>query len=134
MLKIEKITILPKYANFIDVFSSDSAAELYKHTIINNHSINLVNNMQPLFGPIYSLRLVELETLKTYIQTNLVNGLIQPTKLPADTQILFVCKKNNSFKLFVNYQDLNNLTIKNRYLFPLIGKLLDRLGRAKDFI
>lgn len=29
---------------------------------------------QPLYGPIYSLKLVELETLKTYIKTNLARG------------------------------------------------------------
>ena len=33
----------------------------------------------------------------------------------------------------MNYWSLNNITIKNRYPLPLIGKSLDRLGRARRF-
>ena len=69
---------------------------------------------------------VELETLKAYIETNLVNGFIRLSKSPAGALILFNKKANGSLRLFVNYQGLNNLTIKNQYLLPLIGELLDR--------
>ena len=37
------------------------------------------------------------------------------------------------FQLCVDYQSLNNLTIKNRYLLPLIWKLLDNLEKARRF-
>ena len=43
--------------------------ELPKLTGINNHAIYLIKNKQTLYGPIYSLGLMELETLKTYIRT-----------------------------------------------------------------
>ena len=76
---------------------------------------------------------MELETLKTYIKTNLVNGFIQPSKSLAGASILFVCKPNSSVWLCVNYRGLNNLTIKNWYPLPLIGEFLNRLGRAKCF-
>ena len=33
----------------------------------------------------------------------------------------------------MNYQDLNNLTIKNQYPLLLIAKLLDQLDQAKRF-
>ena len=77
---------------------------------------------------------MELETLKTYIETNLANGFIQPLKSPAGALILFVRKPNGSLRLCINYRDLNNLTIKNRYPLPLIGESLDWLGQAKRFI
>ena len=41
--------------------------KLLKLTGINNQAINLIENKQTLYGPTYSLGLVELETLKTYI-------------------------------------------------------------------
>ena len=88
---------------------------------------------QPPYGPIYSLGSVELETLKTYIETNLANGFIRLSKSPADTPILFVCKPDCSLRLCVNYRGLNNLTIKKRYLLPLIGESLDQLRQAKYF-
>ena len=128
------IKIPAKYLNFANVFFPDLAFELPKHTRINDHAINLVEGcQQPPYRPIYSLGPVELETLKTYIETNLANGFIRPSKSPASAPILFDQKSNGSFCLCVNYRGLNNFTIKNRYPLPLIGESLNRLGRAKQF-
>ena len=76
---------------------------------------------------------MELETLKTYIETNLATGFIRPLKSPHGAPILFICKPNGSFRLCVNYRGLNNLTIKNWYPLPLIGESLDQLEQAKRF-
>lgn len=133
LMEIEEIIIPPKYADYTDVFSPDSAVELLKQIGIKNHPINLVDNKQPLFSLIYSLGPVDLETLKTYIETNLANGFIRPSKSPSGAPILFVRKKDGSFWLCVNYQGLNNLTIKNWYPMLLIDELLDCLGHAKRF-
>ena len=100
---------------------------------MNEHTIKLEEGKQPLFGSIYSLGPVELETLKTYIKTNLANGFIWPSKSPTGAPILFDSKPNGSLRLCVDYWGLNNLTIKNRYPLPLIGQSLDQLGRAKEF-
>ena len=107
--------------------------ELPPNTSINKHAIELQTDKQPLYGLIYSLGPVELEILKTYIETNLKTGFIWPFKSPAGAFILFDNKPDGSFWLCVNYRSLNNLTIKNWYPLPLIGKALDRLGRAKQF-
>ena len=134
MLLAKQVTILAKYLDFADVFSKKSAEVLPERTGINEHTFELENSKQPPYGPIYSLSPLELEILKTYIEINLANGFIQPFKSPAEAPILFVCKPNRSFRLWVDYRGLNNLTIKNRYSLPLIGESLDRLGRAKYFI
>ena len=89
-LTSEETGIFAKYSNFSNVFSSDSAAELPKYTEINNHSINLVDDKQPPYSSIYSPGPVELEKLKTYIETNLASGFIRPSKSPARAPILFV--------------------------------------------
>ena len=107
--------------------------ELPKNTDIIEHAIKLQNSTLPPYGPIYSLKPMELETLKTYIETYLKTGFIQPSKSPAGTPILFDKKPNGSLWLCVDYKGLNNLTIKNWYPLPLIGKALHRLGRAKQF-
>ena len=59
-LNVEEVTIPAEYSDYTDVFSSDSAAELPEHTGINDHPIDLVDDKQPPYGPIYSLGLVEL--------------------------------------------------------------------------
>ena len=100
---------------------------------MNEHAIKIEQGKQPLFGPIYSLGLVELETLKTYIKTNLANGFIRYFKSLMRASILFDRKPDRSFRLCVNYRGLNNIIIKNRYLLPLIGELLDRLDQTRRF-
>ena len=66
-----------KYIDFTDVFSPDLAFDFRKHSGINNYAIKLVNSQQLSYEPIYSLGLVELETSKTYIETNLANKFIR---------------------------------------------------------
>ena len=122
-----------EYSDYSDVFLTENAAELSENTGMNEHAIELEEGKQPPFGPIYSLGPVELETLKTYIKTNLVNGFIRPSKSPAGAPILFDKKPDGSLRLCVDYRGLNNITIKNRYPLPLIGESLDRLGQARRF-
>ena len=133
LLDIEKVTISSEYADYTDVFSPNSTTELPKYTDINNHFINLIDDKQPPYGLINSLRPVGLEMLKTYIETNLANSFIRPSNLPISAPILFIPKKNDSFWLYIDYHGLNNLTIKNWYPLSLIGKFLDHLGHAKCF-
>ncbi len=117
-----------KYADFVDVLSPKLAIEFFKYTRINNHAIELVDDWQSSYGFIYSLGLVELETLKAYIKNNLANQFIRPFKFPTKASILFDKKPNGSLKLCVEYRGLNNLTIKNQYFLLLVGELLDRLS------
>ena len=133
MFIVEEIIVLAEYLDFADVFLKESAAVSPERTGINKHVIKLENGKEPPYRPIYSLDPVELKTLKTYIETNLDNGFIRPLKSPAKAPILFVSKPDSSLRLCVNYQDLNNETIKDWYFFPLIGESLDRLGRVKRF-
>ena len=123
-----------EYSDFVNVFSLKLTLELPEHIGINDYAIKLVDDWQPPYGPIYSLEPVELETLKTYIETNLKNGFIRPSKSPAGAPILFDKKPDGSLRLCVDYRGLNNLTIKNQYPLPLVGESLDWLGRARRFI
>ncbi len=71
--------------------------------------------------------------LRYYVNTNLANGLIQPSKSPAGAPILFVKKKDDSLRLCVDYHGLNSITVKDRYPLPIINDLLDTLGTAVVF-
>lgn len=56
---------------------------------------------------------MKLETLKTYIKTHLKNEFIWSFKSLTGTSIFLDKKPDAKFSLSVNYQGLNNLTIKN---------------------
>ena len=76
-------------SDYNNVFLVDSAAELLEYTRMNDHAIELAEDKQQLFGPIYCLKPVKLELLKIYIKTNLANGFIWPSKSPAGALIFF---------------------------------------------
>ncbi len=76
---------------------------------------------------------MELETLKAYIKNNLASSFIRPSKSPARAPILFNKKPDGSLRLYIDYQGLNNLVIKNQYPLPLVDESLDRLGWARYF-
>lgn len=71
---------------------------------------------------------VKSEYLKDYIKTHLITRFIQLCKAFADTFIFFDNNSYSSLCLYIDYQDLNNLSIKNWYLLSLIGKTLNQLG------
>ena len=92
-----------KYFNYSNVFSAENTAELPDNTGMNEHAIKLEEGKQPSFGPIYSLEPVELEALKIYIKTNLANGFIRLSKSPTGAPILFHRKRDESFRLCIDY-------------------------------
>ena len=102
-LLVKEVEIPDKYSDFTNVFLEEKALVLPECSKLNEHIIDLEDNKQPLYGSIYSLGLVSLETLKTYIETHLKTGFIRPSKSSAGAPILFNKKSNGSFYLCVNY-------------------------------
>ncbi|GKD91744.1 putative reverse transcriptase domain-containing protein, partial [Tanacetum coccineum] len=47
--------------------------------------------------------------------------------------VLFVKKKDGSFRMCIEYRELNKLTVKNRYLLPRIDDLFDQLQGLQFF-
>ncbi len=87
---------------------------------MNKHAIELIKGKQPLYGPIYVLSPIEFETLKTFTETHLKTRFIWTSKFSADAPIFLNKKLDDSFCLYVDYQGLNNLTIKNQYSLSLL--------------
>ena len=62
-----------------------------------------MDDWQSLYSPIYSLGPIEFKTLKAYIENNLANGFIRPSKYLAGALILFDKKPDGSLRLYINY-------------------------------
>ncbi len=95
--------VFGKYTDFADIFSPKLAAELPKHIEINNYAIELLDDRQSPYGPIYSLDFMELETLKAYIENTLASGFIKPSKSPTKAPILFNKRLDGSLRLCMDY-------------------------------
>ena len=95
--------------------------------------ITLQPNTTPLWGAIYPMSAPKLVEMKIYIRVNTENGFIRPSKSPAAAPVMFVPHPDGKFRLAVDYRGLNRVTVKNRFSFPLIPEMLDRLHLAKVF-
>lgn len=120
---------LQDMADVMDIRNSDILPAV-KNT---DHPIDLQPGTQPPVGPIYPLSPKELQVLHDYIVENLAKHRIRPSQSPAASPVLFVPKKDGSFRLCVDYRGLNKITVKNRYPLPLISEILDRAKGAKFF-
>ncbi|GJZ55639.1 putative reverse transcriptase domain-containing protein [Tanacetum coccineum] len=54
-------------------------------------------------------------------------GFIRPSSSPWGAPVLFVKKKDGSFRMCIDYRELNKLTVKNRYPLLRIDDLFDQL-------
>lgn len=109
---IKTIIIFKAYKNFKNVFSIKNAGYLFLHKDYNN-AINLINNKQSSYKPIYSLSKNKLSIFEIYINKNLANRFIRPSKSFFGAFILFMPKPNKGLRLYIDYQGLHNLIIKN---------------------
>ncbi|GJR76716.1 putative reverse transcriptase domain-containing protein [Tanacetum coccineum] len=65
--------------------------------------------------------------LSEQLQELLDKGFIRPSSSPWGSSVLFVKKKDGSFRMCIDYRELNKLTVKNRYPLPRIDDLFDQL-------
>ena len=71
------------------------------------------------------LNLVELKELKEQLQELLDKGFIRPSVSPWGAPVLFVKKKDDTMRLCIDYRELNQVTVKNKYPLPRIDDLFD---------
>jgi hypothetical protein len=118
--------------HYLNVFFKANAEKLALNRDINL-AINLLPGKEPLYRLIYLLSLRELVALKEFLKKNLAKGFIQESKSPTNAPILFALKKDGSLRLYINYQGLNTITVKNRYPLSLISKIINQVQGACYF-
>ncbi|GKE30130.1 putative reverse transcriptase domain-containing protein [Tanacetum coccineum] len=67
------------------------------------------------------------QELSNQLQELADRGFIRPSTSPWGAPVLFVKKKDGSFRMCIDYRELNKLTVKNRYPLPRIDDLFDQL-------
>ncbi|KAL8105647.1 hypothetical protein AgCh_029446 [Apium graveolens] len=96
-------------------------------------AIDLAPGTEPVSKAPYRMAPVEMKELAKQLQELLEKGVIKPSVSPWGAPVLFVKKKDGSMRLYIDYRELNKLTIKNKYLLPIIDDLFDQLKGAKYF-
>nr|GEZ39561.1 putative reverse transcriptase domain-containing protein [Tanacetum cinerariifolium] len=75
----------------------------------------------------YRLAPSKIKELSVQLQELSDKGFIRPSSSLWGAPVLFVKKKDGSFRMCIDYRELNKLTVKNRYMLPRIDDLFDQL-------
>jgi len=121
-----------EYLEFRDVFSKQYVKHFPEHCPYDL-SIQMEEGKLLLLGPIYSLLVLKLKTLREFIRENLHTRFICSFHSSCGAPVLFVKKKDGLLHLYVSYQGLNKITSKDKYLIPLVSDLLDAPKKARIY-
>lgn len=127
----KKIEDIPIVQDFPDVFPNDVSGLPPVREV--EFRIDLVPEATPIAKSPYRLAPAEMQELASQLQELSDKGFIRPSTSPWGAPVLFVKKKDGSFRMCIDYRELNKLTIKNRYPLPRINDLLDQLQGASCF-
>ncbi|GJR75064.1 putative reverse transcriptase domain-containing protein [Tanacetum coccineum] len=89
--------------------------------------INLIPSAAPVVRARYRLAPSEMKEFSDQLKELSDKGFIRPSSSPWGAPVLFVKKKDGSFRMCIDYWEFNKLTVKNRYPLPRIDDLFDQL-------
>ncbi|GKD88778.1 putative reverse transcriptase domain-containing protein, partial [Tanacetum coccineum] len=126
--KQEEIVVV---RDFPEVFSDDLSGLPPLWEI--EFRIELIPRAVPITKSPYRLAPSELEELSRQLKELQDKGFIRPISSPWGAPILFMKKKDDSFRMYIDYRELNKLTVKNRYLLLRIDDLFNQLQGSQFF-
>ncbi|GJX33220.1 putative reverse transcriptase domain-containing protein [Tanacetum coccineum] len=116
---------VPIVRDFPEVFPEDLPGLPLTRQV--EFQIDLVPGAAPVARAPYRLAPSEMKELSEQLKELSYKGFIRPSSSPWGAPVLFVKKKDGSFRMCIDYRELNRLTVKNRYPLPRIDDLLDQL-------
>ncbi|GKE76278.1 putative reverse transcriptase domain-containing protein [Tanacetum coccineum] len=96
--------------------------------------IDLVPGAAPAARVPYQLAPSKMKELSEQLKELSDKGFIRPSSSPWGALVLFVKKKDGSFRMCIDYRELNKLTVKNHYLLPRIDDLFDQLQGSSVYL
>jgi len=98
-----------------------------------NHTIDMKEEFMLRKRKVYPLSREEREEVCEFIKEQLRKGYIRLSKSPQTVPVFFVGKKNGKKRIVQDYWYLNEWTVKNNYLLPLILDIIENIGTKKIF-
>ncbi|GKF91486.1 hypothetical protein Tco_0275187, partial [Tanacetum coccineum] len=123
--KEKQLEEVPIVQDFLEVFPEDLPGIPPTHQV--EFQIDLIPGAVPVARAPYRLAPSEMKELSDQLKELSDKGFIRPSSSPWGAPVLFVKKKDGSFRMCIDYRELNKLTVKNRYPLPKIDDLFDQL-------
>ncbi|GJS95605.1 putative reverse transcriptase domain-containing protein [Tanacetum coccineum] len=117
--------VLQRFQDFPEVFPEDLSGLPPTRQV--EFQIDLVPGAAPVARAPYRLAPSKMKELSEQLKELSDKGFIRPSSSPWGAPVLFVKKKDGSFRMCIDYRELNKLTVKNRYPLPRIDDLFDQL-------
>ncbi|GJZ51975.1 hypothetical protein Tco_0606490, partial [Tanacetum coccineum] len=95
---------------------------------------DLVPGATPVVKPPYHLAPSKMQELSEQLRELQDKGFIRPSHSPCEAPVLFMKKKDGSFRMCIDYRELNKLTVKNHYPLPRINDLFDQYEERRFVI
>ena len=95
--------------------------------------IPLVPNSKPVFIRPYRHNPAQKDEIEKQVKEMLLFGVIQPSTSAYSSPALLVKKKDGTWRLCIDYRQLNAVTLKRKFPMPVIDELLDELSGSKLF-
>nr|GEU83138.1 reverse transcriptase domain-containing protein [Tanacetum cinerariifolium] len=119
----KRLEDVPVVRDFLEVFLEDLSGLPPIRQV--EFQIDLIPGVAPVARAPYRLAPSEMKEFSKQLQELSDKGFIRPSSSPWGAPVLFVEKKDGSFRMCIDYQELNKLTVKNRYPLPRIDDLFD---------
>ncbi|GJW93677.1 putative reverse transcriptase domain-containing protein [Tanacetum coccineum] len=121
----KRLEDVPIVQNFPEVFPKDLSGLPLTRQV--EFQINLIPGVAPVAWAPYRLAPSEMKELSDQLQELSDKGFIRPSSSPWGASVLFVKRNDGSFRMCIDYRELNKLTAKNHYPLPRIDILFDQL-------
>nr|GEZ40341.1 hypothetical protein [Tanacetum cinerariifolium] len=123
--KEKRLEDVPVILNFPEVFPEELSGLPPPRQV--EFRIDQVPGAAHVARAAYKLAPSEMRELSVQWQELSKKGFIHPSSSPWGAPVLFVKKKDGSFRMCIDYRELNKFTVKNRYPLLRIDNLFDQL-------
>ena len=114
-----------EYHKYLDIFKEE--VECFPESRPWDHTIKTKPGFEPQVFKSYNLTPEEHKQQELFIKENLKKGYIWPSRSPMASPFFFINKKDGKLWPTQDYRYLNQWTIKNTYLLPLISEIMDKI-------
>ncbi|GJW26149.1 reverse transcriptase [Tanacetum coccineum] len=123
----EIVEVLQDYESVFEVATSLPPKRSHDHTI------PLIPNTPPINIRPYRHPPNKNDAVELMVKELLDSGVIRNSQSPFSSPIVMVKKKDGSWRMCMDYRQLNKQTVKDKFPIPVIEELIDELNGAKVF-
>ncbi|GJY02518.1 reverse transcriptase [Tanacetum coccineum] len=98
-----------------------------------DHRIPLLPNTPPINIRLYKHPPSQKDAMEAMVKELMESGVIRDSQSPYSSPIVMIKKKDGTWRMCVNYRQLNKYTVKDKFPIPVVEELLDELSGAQFF-